>query len=272
MTIKPLYRSAADWPSVPNTVTKRCDNTSVGVLITNREGQHLLFARNTPPVGIAPAAGHVDEHGSPEQAARTEVAEELGLTVTTLIPLAQQWRTNICRRQHGPHGPGHHWTVYRAEVTGTITASPREARNPRWYTTTELQYLAERTADRARGRISVAEFAANPGLEPVWVGFLYHAGLITLSLRDLDRVDYLASQSPYESEAKTPYRYLIVFRCDNGANGMDVVPIITKSDVEFHTKEDLAPVVTGLERDSGYQNVRILSFELFPEESDSTDQ
>jgi 8-oxo-dGTP pyrophosphatase MutT (NUDIX family) len=195
---QPLYRSAADWPLVPATVTKRCDNTSVGVIITNREGRHLLFARNTPPVGIAPAAGHIDEHGSPDLAARTEVAEELGLTVTTLTPIAQQWRTNICRRQHGPHGPGHHWTVYRAQVIGAINASPRETRNPRWYTTAELQYLAQRTAEHARGLITAESFAARPGLEPVWVGFLDQAGIITLLYQDLDVVDQLASRSPYE--------------------------------------------------------------------------
>ncbi|MEV6492240.1 NUDIX hydrolase [Actinoplanes sp. NPDC051633] len=262
------YRSAADWPPVPASVTKRCDNTSVGVLISDDQGRHLLFARNTPPVGIAPAAGHIDEHGSPEQAARTEVAEELGLTVTGLTLIARQWRHNICRRQHGPQGPGHHWTVYQAEVTGDLNPSPRETRNPRWYTTEELQHLAERTADYARSRLTTDEFHATPGIEPVWVGFLYDAGLITLLQRDLRAIEWLASRSPYEPPFP-PYRYLIVFRCDNGAHGMDEVPILIRSDRQFHTFDDLTPIAKGLQDHGGYTNVRILSYQSYPDPDES---
>jgi hypothetical protein len=80
------------------------------------------------------------------------------------------------------------------------------------------------------------------------------------------------SHAPYEQGETPSYRYLIKFRCDNGANGMDVVPLLITSDVEFHTKADLAPIVQGLQDNSGYQNVRILSFELYSENPGSTDR
>jgi 8-oxo-dGTP pyrophosphatase MutT (NUDIX family) len=63
---------------------KVCDNTSVGVIITNESGEYLMFDRNTFPPGTAPAAGHIDDHGSAEDAARAEVHEELGLHVVSL--------------------------------------------------------------------------------------------------------------------------------------------------------------------------------------------
>jgi NUDIX domain len=63
-------------------MTKQCDNTSVGVVIRDAEGRFALLKRAKFPVGIAPAAGHIDDHGSPEQAALDEVREELGIVLT----------------------------------------------------------------------------------------------------------------------------------------------------------------------------------------------
>jgi ADP-ribose pyrophosphatase YjhB (NUDIX family) len=176
---------------------KTCDNASVGVLISD-SGHWLMFERATFPPGIAPAAGHVfDEHSSYEDAARAEVAEELGLTVETLelLPVGG-WRPNRCRRTPGPRGPGHQWQIYQASASGDLRPSARETRNVRWLATDDLQRRASWTAFYATGRLTEQEFLADPGLEPVWVRFLAELGLIRMSNPDLVAVDQLAALAP----------------------------------------------------------------------------
>ncbi|MEU8040847.1 NUDIX hydrolase [Streptosporangium sp. NPDC049078] len=172
----------------------RCDNKSVGVLIGNSAGQWLMFDRATFPPGVAGAAGHVDGHSGVIDAARAEVAEELGLTVARLSLVCAEWRRNRCRRIPGPLGVGHWWSVYRAEVSGELAPSARETRNVRWVAADELQVLTDRTAAYAAGRVSAVEFAAEPGIEPVWVAWLVAAGLVTATLEDLERIDRAARQ------------------------------------------------------------------------------
>ncbi|MFH8627503.1 NUDIX hydrolase [Streptomyces vietnamensis] len=164
-----------------------CDHTSVGVLISSPRG-FLLFERATPPTGLAPVAGHVDRHGSPERAARSEVAEEVGLTVTGLHPVLTQWRPNHCRRT--PTGPiGHQWWIFQAQVSGSLRHSAREVRAPRWIDADQLQQYALRTAAYAEGQLCRKEFEQEPGLEPVWCHFLHALRLITMTSVALDRID-----------------------------------------------------------------------------------
>lgn len=128
------------------------------------------------------------EHGGPEQAARGEVTEEVGLAVTHLHLLLNQWRPNRCRRTSS--GPvGHHWWVFQAEVAGSLRPSPREVRAPRWIHPDRLQQHALRTAAYANGFLSSEEFEREPGLEPVWCRFLHDLELITLPSADLDRIE-----------------------------------------------------------------------------------
>lgn len=165
-----------------------CDHKVAGVIIGNGSGRYLLFDRNTFPAGTAPVAGHVDDHGSFEDAARAEVREEVGLTVATLDHVTGGWRANACRRVTGPEGVGHEWQVYRATVTGTLNPSPRETRNARWLTLEDLQALAGQTAWYARGA------GSELGLEPVWVQWLIDAGLgLTMHPSTLADIDRLAS-------------------------------------------------------------------------------
>ncbi|MFJ9871001.1 hypothetical protein [Streptomyces sp. NPDC101165] len=44
----------------PGSKESLCDHTSVGVLISSPSGL-LVFDRVTPPAGLAPVAGHVDQ-------------------------------------------------------------------------------------------------------------------------------------------------------------------------------------------------------------------
>lgn len=187
-------------------MTWTCDNASVGVLISDAADRWLLLHRATPPAGIAPCAGHVfDDHAvrtvdgqidataSYRAAAVAEVREELGLTVTaeSLALVASGWRTAACRRRPGPRGVGHDWRVYHAPATGTLAPSTRETKGARWYTRPELQALAERTADYARGRLTDADFTAAPGIEPVWCQWLHETSLIRLAEDALDVIDDL---------------------------------------------------------------------------------
>jgi ADP-ribose pyrophosphatase YjhB (NUDIX family) len=179
---------------------KTCDNTSVGVIITNEAGDYLMFERNTFPPGIAPVAGHVDTHGTVRDAAEAEVREEVGLTVVLLSEITTGWRSNRCRRLPGPRGVGHHWAIFHAVVTGDLALSARETRNARWITATDLQALADRTSAYAFGFVTDADFAAHPGLEPVWGQWLDATGVIGLSPGELRNIDQLANTTtPKES-------------------------------------------------------------------------
>lgn len=179
---------------------KTCDNASVGVIITNAASDYLMFDRNTFPPGTAPAAGHVDDHGSLLDAARAEVEEELGLHVEALQAVTQGWRPNRCRRLPGELGVGHAWAVYAATVTGELAPSARETKHVRWIPAASLQKLADRTVAYAHGHLDDADFAASPGIEPVWVQWLVDIEAISVTLEDLERVDQLAAASvPKES-------------------------------------------------------------------------
>lgn len=174
---------------------KTCDNTSVGILIQRANGDCLMFDRATFPAGVAPAAGHIDDHGTATDAAFAEVEEELGLTVTCMTSgLLSAWRGNRCRRAPGPKGVGHQWDLFTAEVRGELNPSARETRNVRWITKTGLQALTNRTAAYAAGEVGEVEFAASPGIEPVWVQWLVAAGLVSATAEDLALIDKLAAQ------------------------------------------------------------------------------
>lgn len=183
--------------NVPRPADGRCDRASVGVLVTDEAGRLLMIERGTFPTGIAPVAGHLDDHGDPERAARAEVAEEVGLEVVELTQVTGGWRPNRCRRKVVGKAPaGHHWSVYRASVTGELAPSPRETRAVRWLEAAEVQELVDRTAAYARGELSEAEFGRAPGIEPVWVWWLHALGMVNIAEEDLALTENLTEQPP----------------------------------------------------------------------------
>lgn len=160
--------------------TKLCDYTSVGTIIKDKQGRYALMKRAKFPIGIAPSAGHIDDHGTPEQAAITEVEEELGLIIepADLQPTAIVRRriNNHCSRSNGDH---HFWTVYAADkFSGDIRPDPTETKGAHWYTQDEIQALAERTRAFRAGNVPQADWEANPGLEEIWLDFLVELGYI----------------------------------------------------------------------------------------------
>lgn len=170
---------------------RRCDGHSVGVIVTDDHGR-ILIGDRADNTGAAPIAGHIyDAHSGPRSAAVDEVREEAGLTVTRLTYLTGGWRANRCRRGAGPDGPGHTWYLYRAHAAGELQVDPGSYRNMRWAGVTELRTLAARTVDYARGQVPPAEWAAAPGIEPVWVLWLHQADPDALPVpsQDLDVIE-----------------------------------------------------------------------------------
>jgi 8-oxo-dGTP pyrophosphatase MutT (NUDIX family) len=167
---------------------KKCDNTSVGVIIRNSEGQFALLRRAHFPVGIAPVAGHIDSHGSPEQAALDEAEEELGVSPLTIKKTAIYDRRveNKCRR---PNGSYHVWYVYDANTAGTLLKpSADETKGAAWYDVGQLEALAARTRSFQAGKISEEDWATNPGLEEVWLAFMEELGYISPERQNKEKI------------------------------------------------------------------------------------
>lgn len=134
----------------PDDTVSVCDHTSVGVLMLDAQRRLLLFERATFPPGLAPPAGHVDRHGSFEDAARAEVKEEVGLSVETLRLVGRGRTENPCRRIGGSW---HYWEIFQGTATGELRLSPREAENAGWY---------------AMATLSAMAIDSGGPLEPVW--------------------------------------------------------------------------------------------------------
>ena len=101
-----------------------CDNKSVGVIV-RKEDKILLIERKKFPHGFACPAGHVDDHGSFEDAARDELREEVGLTIVGLKLLTETRKENKCRREGGDW---HYWKVYEAQTSGDLERSESETK------------------------------------------------------------------------------------------------------------------------------------------------
>jgi hypothetical protein len=181
-----------------------CDHASVGVLIRREDrdadlGPRWLMLDRPGGNGVASVAGHLnDTHGFRTEAtvARAEVAQQVGLTVTELHRVSGGWREDPCGRPtESGNEIGHVWQVYRAEVTGPLPASA-VARGAQWMTEEKLQELADRTTAYARERISHTDWAARPGLNPVWVMWLVDARVIHVSAAALDDIECLAELGP----------------------------------------------------------------------------
>lgn len=159
---------------------KVCDNKSVGIIVRNAEGEIAILKRARFPFGYSPVAGHVDDHGSVEQAAVDETLEEIGLTVqvSDLQPtaIAGTRFNNHCRRRGGTF---HDWWVFIVDhYSGEILPSPDETQGAAWYSVEDIQRLAERTRDYQAQMIEQQDWEADPGLEQIWVTMFEQLGII----------------------------------------------------------------------------------------------
>lgn len=162
-----------------------CDHKSIGVILTNEHDELALLERRRFPVGIAPPAGHIDQHGGLEQAAVAEVLEEIGvpIAINGLKRLIDNRRiANTCRRIDGNY---HDWTIYQAYTPSVqLLPSPDETRGASWYDRPSIANLARRTRLYQAGLISPDDWEQYPGLEPVWLDFLTELGYVKEHLAD----------------------------------------------------------------------------------------
>lgn len=155
-------------------MTKVCDNKSVGMLIW-KNGNLLLIERKLFPFGFAPPAGHVDDKGGFEKAAKEEVQEEVGLNPIDIKLVVEGRKDNKCRRKGGDY---HHWKIYEVEAEGELKPSKDETKQAGWYSKEEIKALSERTEKYLNGEIKEESWKANPGIEAVWHEWFQELGII----------------------------------------------------------------------------------------------
>lgn len=146
---------------------KICDNKCSGILVWKND-KLLLIERAVPPAGFAPPAGHVDDHGSYEDAAKAELKEETGLTASELKFLLEERMDNICVRENGNY---HDWRIYEAEAKGTPKGNKREVKKIDWYSKSEIKKMMRKTEKYLEGEIPEEKWEKDPGIEPVWYEF-----------------------------------------------------------------------------------------------------
>jgi hypothetical protein len=167
-----------------------CDGRFAGVLITDGEGRYLVSGS---PSGIAPVCGHVDQHRTHLDAARALILDQAGVSVLAMSLVASGWSADSCRRKPGPAGGGHQWEIWGA--LACRCPPPREASCTRWADGREMRALAARTVRYASGDISGDEFAAEPGIAPMWMGWLNQLLVITVLAEDLELAGALAASA-----------------------------------------------------------------------------
>lgn len=142
-----------------------CNQTSVGMIVI-RDKKILLIERMKFPFGFAPPAGHVDEEETHEDAAKRELAEEVGLKTSSMTLVFEKTLHNICRRVEGTH---HLWKVYVVVSEGDVIPSKEETKSHRWVDKHQLHQLMKKAEEYKVGLISESEWTGDPGLELVWV-------------------------------------------------------------------------------------------------------
>jgi len=175
-----LHPIVSATPAAVSPTAVRCDARRVGVLLEDSDGCLLML---TSEAGIGGAMAHVDSHANPEAAARTLVAS-LGLTLTHLKLVTTTWRGDRCERlPQASVTAGHSWHLFHAEVAEVGANQAPGLAQPyglRPYTDEQLQELAARTTRYAADQLTDTEFAASPGIAPVWIEWLIEADLIKL--------------------------------------------------------------------------------------------
>src|SRR3989338_2169661 len=128
-------------------MAKRCDNTSVGILV--RDGQKiLLIERKQYNYGFALPAGHGDGD-DPLTCAKKELGEEVGLTMLEGEIKLRMLLQNPCNREGGTHDD---WSVVEAikwEGDVNIHQPDDEAKSYLWADKEKIANIAKRLEDFA---------------------------------------------------------------------------------------------------------------------------
>ena len=158
-------------------MAKNCDNTSVAVIVKDNEGRVLLIERKEYNPGWALPAGHQDGDDA-EKAAKKELLEEVGLTVTYLKLHLFITLKNPCKREGGSF---HRWSVFIAERWhGEVKENEREVKSFLWADKKKIFELAHKLESfMEKNKLSIDNLSdlvkttneseswkANLGLEP----------------------------------------------------------------------------------------------------------
>jgi len=111
-------------------------------------------------------AGHVDNKGSFENAAKEEVEEEVGLSPKDIKLLLEGRKDNSCRREGGSW---HYWKIYQVDADRDIKRSEDETKQAGWFSLDQIKSLAQKTERYLAGEIPEEEWKQSPGIEPVWL-------------------------------------------------------------------------------------------------------
>ncbi len=171
---------------------KTCDNKSVGILVWKDE-KLLTIERKKYNPGFAIPAGHQDGD-APEDAARKELSEEVGLSTPELKQKLSISLPNPCQREGGTQ---HEWTIFEAdEWTGEVKPSPEETKSYFWADREKIRKLADRLEEFAKSKnifldsdghglprlVEAANadesWKQNPGLEPPMYFLFKELGII----------------------------------------------------------------------------------------------
>lgn len=169
-------------------MSKKCDNTSVGVIIRHKDGRFAMIERRNFPQAFAFIAGHGDGD-IPEDASKKEAREEGGIVVLAQKLLLAKRYENPCKREGGTH---HDWSIFEATQWEGALKADSDAKASFWADQTRLESLAKITDEYAKMfGLSMEELARNPalvvgeeswkknpGLEPVWVLILRDIGIL----------------------------------------------------------------------------------------------
>ncbi|MBU2592181.1 NUDIX domain-containing protein, partial [Patescibacteria group bacterium] len=140
-----------------------------------RGDEILLIERKKPPFGFAPPAGHVDDKGSFDNAAKEEVEEEVGLVARKIRLVTEGRKENPCRREGGAW---HYWKIYRVEAEGEIKRSEDETKRAGWFSIDQIRSLAQKTEKYLASEIPEEEWQQSPGIEPVWLEWFKELGIL----------------------------------------------------------------------------------------------
>jgi len=111
---------------------------SVGIIV-GKNNKILMIDRRNFPFGWACPAGHIDLGETPEEAAKREALEEIGLEIKKLklfmeIPdILNECRSGV---------KYHHWFGFTGEIEGEPQISSREAKDWAWIEKENLKNLS----------------------------------------------------------------------------------------------------------------------------------
>lgn len=170
-------------------MAKICDNTSVAMIVKDSEGRISMIERKIYNPGFALPAGHQDGD-SPEDAARKELSEEVGLEAGKMRVLFARDLPNPCKREGGGH---HFWTVFEIESwSGEVRTSEEEVKEYLWADEAAIKsfakklenFMAEKNLsfdnlpDLVRATNEDEDWKKNPGLEPPMYIIFKELGII----------------------------------------------------------------------------------------------